>query len=86
MPTITYKEQRIELPPNTPLRGTCVDLGIPIGCGSGMCGTCLVDVVEGEENLSKKTEGEEAMGVPEGKRLGCQCTILEGDVVVDTEF
>lgn len=60
-------------------------LDVPFGCGSGTCGTCLIHIKSGKENLSEMTEQEEftleAFGVElDGEtRLGCQCKV-KGDV------
>lgn len=39
--------------------------------GAGICQTCAIKVNSGE--LTKKTETEEMMDLPEGQRLSCQC-------------
>ncbi|MCS7047932.1 MAG: (2Fe-2S)-binding protein [Verrucomicrobiae bacterium] len=53
--------------------------------GNGLCGTCLVEVVEGAENLSPKTKREllKLNGQPPNRRLSCQCQVL-GDVICIT--
>ena len=55
-------------------------------CYEGVCGTCLVRVVEGMENLSPRTETERILLevlVPDSpdRRLACQLRI-SGPVVV----
>ena len=49
------------------------------GCFSGRCGSCLIEVKEGIENLSPRTDLEDAFfemtGDPESCRLACQCQI-----------
>ena len=61
----------------------------PIGnCGgNGLCGTCVMEIVEGVENLSPKNirEGNcfKLRGRPDNYRLSCQCQVL-GDVVCIT--
>lgn len=59
--------------------------GIPIDhtCGGhGTCGTCLVEVVEGLENLGSRNEIEAEMAADRGfekhERLACQSAIIEG--------
>ncbi len=49
--------------------------------GNGICGTCVVEVVEGAENVSPKTLREQfrLKGKPANRRLSCQCQVL-GDV------
>jgi len=61
---------------------------VAYGCEDGFCGTCLVELVEGAENLSKIDDVEEttltAMGLLDGKhRLACQCKI-NGDIKIKT--
>lgn len=53
--------------------------------GNGLCGTCLVEVVEGLENLSPKTRREQfkLKGRPDNIRLSCQCQVM-GDIVCIT--
>ncbi len=59
-------------------------LGIPFGCASGMCGTCLVQIKSGQDKLTPVTEVEEFTleshpFADENSRLACQCQI-NGDV------
>lgn len=62
------------------------DLTIPFGCTDGLCGTCIVTVKEGKENLTEKTEQEketlELFEAEKDQRLACQCKIL-GNVELD---
>ncbi|MBT4917296.1 (2Fe-2S)-binding protein [Candidatus Peregrinibacteria bacterium] len=65
------------------------DKGWPIayGCEDGMCGTCIVKVNEGMENLPEMSEQEsqtlEVMGMNDGQhRLACQCKV-NGDVTIE---
>lgn len=70
------------------LRAYQLDSSLPFrfGCCNGECGVCVIQVVEGEENLSKKTK-QEKLTLAEKKlpsppfRLACQCAIL-GDIVI----
>ena len=54
--------------------------------GYGQCGTCIVEIVEGMENLSPKTDFEKRRlrKKPETYRLACQ-TIVNGAVSVKTK-
>ncbi|CAD6218045.1 unnamed protein product [Miscanthus lutarioriparius] len=49
--------------------------------GGGVCGTCLVEVVEGKEMLSPKTEVEKELlkRKPKTWRLACQATVGNAD-------
>ena len=58
-----------------------------MNCGGyGQCGTCVVDVVAGEENLSPRTQVEERKlkKWPSTCRLACQTQVL-GPVSVVTK-
>ncbi|MBD1940461.1 2Fe-2S iron-sulfur cluster-binding protein [Microcoleus sp. FACHB-68] len=61
--------------------------GKMMNCGGyGQCGTCLVEIVEGMENLSPRTEVEnrKLKKKPETYRLACQ-TLVNGPVTVKTK-
>ncbi|MBN3873733.1 MULTISPECIES: 2Fe-2S iron-sulfur cluster-binding protein [unclassified Nostoc] len=54
--------------------------------GNGQCGTCVVEIVEGLENLSPRTdvENRKFKKKPENYRLACQ-TLVNGPVSVVTK-
>ncbi len=54
--------------------------------GYGQCGTCIVEIVEGMENLSPKTDFEKRRlrKKPDTYRLACQ-TLVNGAVSVKTK-
>jgi ferredoxin len=54
--------------------------------GYGQCGTCVVDILEGGENLSPRTAVEEKMlrKRPSSCRLACQA-IIQGSLSVETK-
>jgi ferredoxin len=54
--------------------------------GAGQCGTCIVQVVEGLENLSPRTDFENLKfkKKPDNYRLACQ-TLVNGPVSVVTK-
>lgn len=61
--------------------------GKMMNCGGyGQCGTCVVEIVEGMENLSPRTEVEnrKLKKKPENYRLACQ-TLVNGPVIVATK-
>jgi 2Fe-2S ferredoxin len=56
-------------------------------CGAkGRCTTCRMEVLTGMENLSSETAPEmkyrEAGRLKRKERLACQCTVLQGEVLV----
>lgn len=62
-------------------------IGKMTNCGGvGQCGTCIVEIVEGMENLSPKTDFEQRKlkKKPETYRLACQ-TLVNGPVSVKTK-
>ena len=54
--------------------------------GYGQCGTCVVDIVEGAQNLTPRTAVEEKMlrKRPSSCRLACQA-MVQGDISVVTK-
>jgi ferredoxin len=60
--------------------------GIIYGCREGDCGTCLMKVVEGMENLSEPSVLEARIlkehFAGRDTRLACQAQALGGDIVV----
>lgn len=65
------------------IRDACEELGVPFSCTNGICGTCMIDIVEGKENLSELTEQEHDLARDEEHRLACQCKIMKGEVKFD---
>jgi ferredoxin len=62
-------------------------MGKMMNCGGyGQCGTCIVEIVEGMENLSPRTEVEnrKLKKKPDSYRLACQ-TLVNGSVSVKTK-
>lgn len=62
-------------------------MGKMMNCGGyGQCGTCIVEVVEGIENLSEKTpfEQRKLKKKPANYRLACQ-TLVNGPVSIKTK-
>lgn len=61
--------------------------GKMMNCGGyGQCGTCIVEIVEGMENLSPRTEVEirKLKKKPDTYRLACQA-LVNGSVLVKTK-
>lgn len=62
-------------------------VGKMMNCGGyGQCGTCIVEVTEGIENLSPRTEVEnrKLKKKPSNYRLACQ-TLVHGPVSINTK-
>lgn len=62
-------------------------MGKMTNCGGyGQCGTCVVEIVEGIENLSPRTdfENRKLRKKPANYRLACQ-TLVNGPVSVKTK-
>lgn len=58
-----------------------------MNCGGyGQCGTCIVEITEGIENLSPRTDAENRIlkKKPENYRLACQ-TLVNGPVSIITK-
>ncbi|NJK36709.1 MAG: (2Fe-2S)-binding protein [Oscillatoriales cyanobacterium RM2_1_1] len=63
-------------------------MGKMMNCGGyGQCGTCIVEVVEGMNNLSPRTEAEKKIlrKLPDTYRLACQTIVNGGAVSIDTK-
>lgn len=67
-----------------PLIKVCYDEDTPVnfGCRIGMCGTCIIKITEGIENVSEKNEDEEFFSNESNERLACQC-LIKGDVEIE---
>ena len=90
MPKVTFTDtgEQADAEDNDSLKDVTKNKGWPIayGCEDGVCGTCIVEVKEGKENLSEMGEVEDQtldmMGMKDGgHRLACQCKV-KGDVTI----
>lgn len=85
MPKLKFDDQdeEYELPENSEIAEACESAGVPFACTEGVCGTCVVEVKKGMENLSEFTQEEEDfLGELDTERLACQCKIKKGDVTL----
>lgn len=89
------ESQEIDVSEEDDLRSVALDNKIDLytfkgklmNCGGyGQCGTCLIEVVDGMENLSPRTPVENAKlkRKPETYRLACQTLVL-GSASVKTK-
>lgn len=81
MPRITIDGNSVELDRNEAIKDACADLGVPFGCEAGNCGTCVIIVESGMENLWPKNDLEMGIRLSGNERLACQARIGSGDVV-----
>ncbi|OGN62300.1 MAG: ferredoxin [Chlamydiae bacterium RIFCSPHIGHO2_12_FULL_49_11] len=73
----------VEVPDGERIQPFCEEAGIPFACEEGICGTCIIEVEEGGENLSLPTREEyDFLGDPGTERLACQCKIQKGCVKI----
>lgn len=83
MATLVFDNgEEVLLPDGSPIAEACEEAGVPFACTEGVCGTCVIEIKEGKENLSKPTKEEEDF-LGEGtshERLACQCIIKQGNV------
>ena len=80
MAKLIFEEgEEIELPDGAEIQEACEQQGVPFACTEGVCGTCVIEVDEGMDNLSEFTEAEEDfLGELDTERLACQCKINQG--------
>jgi len=66
-----------------PIASICEEAGVPFACTEGVCGTCVIEVTEGMENLSPFTQEEkDFLGEQNHERLACQCKLMGGCVKI----
>lgn len=76
-------EEEFEIPDGGKIADVCEEAGVPFACTEGVCGTCVIEVNEGMENLSEFTQEEEDfLGEMEHERLACQCKLKGGSVKI----
>lgn len=83
MGRIIFEEaaEEIEVADGGSIAEACEEAGVPFACTEGVCGTCVVEVVEGMGNLSEFTQEEEDfLGEVGRERLACQCRLKGGTV------
>jgi len=72
-----------EIGDDEPIASACEEAGVPFACTEGVCGTCVIEVVQGMENLSPFTlEEKDFLGDQGCERLACQCKLRKGNVTI----
>lgn len=75
--------EEYEIADGAPIAEVCEEAGVPFACTEGVCGTCVIEVNEGMENLSDFTQEEEDfLGEMQSERLACQCKLKCGRVKI----
>lgn len=66
------------------IQEACSDAGVPFACEEGVCGTCIIQILSGMDNLSEFTQEEEDFlgDIDSGERLACQCKMKQGEVTI----
>lgn len=85
-----HSGEEVEIEDGSRIQEICEEEGVPFACTEGVCGTCVVMIKKGKENLSSKTQeeidflGEEDVDEEdfEEERLACQCVIQKGEVTL----
>ena len=73
----------VEINDGSTIAEPCEEAGVPFACTEGVCGTCVIEVSEGMENLSEFTEAEEDfLGELDTERLACQCRLKQGSIKI----
>ena len=81
MAKLVLNDEEISLEDGEAIKEACEEAGVPFACEEGVCGTCVVEVESGMENLSDFTEEEvDFLGEQDCERLACQCKIKNGTV------
>jgi ferredoxin len=85
MAKIIYKKTGAEkeIPNGEKIKSAAEEMGVLFGCEDGICGTCMINIVKGEENLSELTQPEKDLERDKKNRLACQCKIKKGTVEID---
>lgn len=76
--------EETEIADNSPIAEACEEAGVHFACTEGVCGTCVIEITEGMQNLSTPTPEEvDFLGDDTAEeRLACQCTIKSGTVKI----
>ena len=82
MAKVIIENAEYEIPDGTQIAEICEKAGVPFSCNSGVCGTCQIEVREGQENLNEINQEENDLGMDNNNRLACQCVLLKGTIKV----
>ncbi len=94
MPLISFVKNKAPLvvESGANLMKALTDAQIPVAsscAGDGICSKCVIEIINGHENLSQETDLElelkERNQVPSQFRVSCQTRVL-GDITIDTGY
>lgn len=75
------QDEEYEVEDGSHVQEACEEAGVPFACTEGVCGTCVIEVQDGMDNLSDYTQAEEDfLGEQNTERLACQCRLKNGCV------
>ena len=79
-----HSGDEVDLTDGSPIAECCEEAGVPFACTEGVCGTCVIEVVDGMENLSPPTQEEDDFLGEDtcAERLACQCKLRSGKVTI----
>ena len=83
MAILQYEGRELEINDHGPIKEGAREIGVPFGCEDGLCGSCIIEVEEGMENLNKRNDKEEDMGLEVNQHLACQGNIKTGIVKIN---
>ena len=78
-------QEEIDIEDDGAIAEVCEEAGVPFACTEGVCGTCVIEVVDGAGNLSEPSQEEvDFLGDDcSEERLACQCTMKGGSVTLN---
>lgn len=82
MAVLIIDQKEYPLKDGSPIAEICEQAGVPFSCHSGVCGTCQIEIVDGQENLNPVNQSEDDMGMDRNNRLCCQSVIRHGRVTI----
>jgi ferredoxin len=85
MPKLIFENtgEEKELDKDSAIQEICEEAGVPFACTEGVCGTCVIEIIDGHEHLSECTQEEkDFLGEQDRERLACQCKIRGGCVKI----
>ncbi|NGX44530.1 MAG: Ferredoxin-1 [Candidatus Anoxychlamydiales bacterium] len=75
--------EEVDIEDGKSIKDECEQAGIPFACSEGVCGSCIIEVVEGMDNFTEPTQAEkDFLGEIQTERLACQCKIKGGSVKI----